>query len=120
MTENIERLLGFRPEVFAVSALLAQQAKDVGDRNPAERDRLWRESRFGALEQYIVETLDEESRIRLKLLSPLGIGEHLTDRYLKATNDRLAILPTTSTRSRRSTASSSSTPRTCAASSPIT
>ena len=31
VTENIERLLGFRPEVFAVSALLAQQAKDVGN-----------------------------------------------------------------------------------------
>jgi small GTP-binding protein len=92
VTENIERLLGFRPEVFAVSALLAQQAKDIGNTNPAERDRLWRESRFGPLEQYIVESLDEESRIRLKLLSPLGIAEHLTGRYLKATNDRLAIL----------------------------
>jgi len=92
VTENIERLLGFRPEVFAVSALLAQPAKDVGNTNPAERDRLWRESRFGPLEQYIVESLDEESRIRLKLLSPLGIAEHLTGRYLKATNDRLAIL----------------------------
>jgi small GTP-binding protein len=92
VTENIERLLGFRPEVFAVSSLLAQQAKDIGNTNPAERDRLWRESRFGPLERYIVESLDEESRIRLKLLSPLGIAEHLTGRYLKATNDRLAIL----------------------------
>src|SRR5215216_5495252 len=90
--ENIERLLGFRPEIFPVSSLLAQQAKDIGDANPAERDRLWRESRFADLERYIVESLDEESRIRLKLLSPLGIGEHLAGRYLKATNDRLAIL----------------------------
>ena len=90
--ENIERLLGFRPEVFSVSSLLAQQAKALGDRNPAERERLWAESRFGALETYIFETLDEEGRIRLKLLSPLGIGEHLADRYLKATADRLTIL----------------------------
>ena len=92
VTENIERLLGFRPEIFPVSALLAQQAKDTGDSNPAERDRLWRESRFAALERYIVESLDEESRIRLKLLSPLGIAEHLTGRYMKATNERLSIL----------------------------
>jgi small GTP-binding protein len=92
VTENIERLLGFRPEVFPVSSLLAQQAKDIGASNPAERDRLWRESRFGALENYILESLDEESRIRLKLLSPLGIAEHLTGRYMKATNERLAIL----------------------------
>jgi len=90
--ENIERLLGFRPEVFPVSALLAQQAKALQDRNPPERDRLWKQSRFGALETYIFETLDEEGRIRLKLLSPLGAGEHLTDRYLKATNDRLLVL----------------------------
>ena len=90
--ENIERLLGFRPEVSPVSSLLAQQAKALGDRNPAERERLWAESRFGALEKYIFETLDEEGRIRLKLLSPLGIGEHLADRYMKATTDRLAIL----------------------------
>ena len=34
VTENIERLLGFRPEVFPVSALLAQQAKR---RQPATR-----------------------------------------------------------------------------------
>ncbi len=92
VTENIERLLGFRPDVFPVSALVAQQAKDLADTNPAERDRLWTLSQFGALEQYIVESLDEESRIRLKLLSPLGIAEHLTVRYLKATGDRLAIL----------------------------
>jgi small GTP-binding protein len=90
--ENIERLLGFRPEVFPVSSLLAQQAKALDDRNPAERERLWADSRFGALETYIFETLDEEGRIRLKLLSPLGIGEHLCDRYLKATAERLTIL----------------------------
>jgi small GTP-binding protein len=90
--ENITRLLGFSPEVFPVSALLAQQAKALGERNPAERQRLWRESRFEAVERYVFETLDEEGRIRLKLLSPLGISEHLTDRYLKATHDRLAVL----------------------------
>ncbi|MDQ4100386.1 MAG: dynamin family protein [Chloroflexota bacterium] len=90
--DSIERLLGFTPEVFPVSALLAQQAKALGDRNPAERERLWTESRFTALERYIVETLDEEGRIRLKLLNPLGIAERLTDRYLKATADRLIVL----------------------------
>ncbi len=90
--ENIERLLGFRPEIFPVSALLAQQSKTLGDRNPSERDRLWVQSRFGSLETYILETLDEEGRIRLKLLSPLGIGTHLADRYLRATADRLTIL----------------------------
>jgi small GTP-binding protein len=90
--ENIARLLDFTPEVFPVSALQAQQAKALGDRNPEERKRLWGRSRFDALENYILETLDEEGRIRLKLLSPLGIAEHLTERYQKATDERLTVL----------------------------
>jgi small GTP-binding protein len=90
--ENVERLLGFKPEIFPVSAMLAQQAKALGDRNPAERDRLWDASEFDELEEYIVTTLDEEGRIRLKLLNPLGVAEHLTDRYLTAASDRLTVL----------------------------
>jgi small GTP-binding protein len=90
--ENIERLLGFAPEVFPVAALLAQQAKAIADRNPGERDRLWAASRFEALERYVVETLDEEGRIRLKLLSPLGIAEHLAERYQVDAHERLEVL----------------------------
>lgn len=90
--ESVEKYLGFTPDVFPVSALLARQAKAMADRNPAERDRLWHDSRFEALEAYIIDTLDEEGRIRLKLLNPLGIAEHLTGRYLKATVDRLHVL----------------------------
>src|SRR5690606_13771501 len=90
--DSIQRLLGFTPEVFPVSALLAQQAKAMAERNPSERDRLWQASRFEALEDYIIDTLDEEGRIRLKLLNPLGISEHLTERYLTLTDDRLAVL----------------------------
>ena len=83
--ENIERLLGFTPEIFPVSSLLAQQAKALGDRNPLERDRLWEASRFGPLEDYIFSTLDQEGRIRLKLLSPLGVAERLDEKYLQIT-----------------------------------
>ncbi len=90
--DNIQRLLGFTPEIFPVSALLAQQAKALGDRNPEERERLWQRSRFGALETYVIETLDEEGRIRLKLLNPLGVAERLADRYLAATGERLTVL----------------------------
>jgi len=90
--ENVEKLLGFRPEIFPVSALLAQQAKAIADRNPEERDRLWTASQFEALEHYVIETLDEEGRIRLKLLNPLGIADHLAERYHRATDDRLKVL----------------------------
>lgn len=90
--DKVQEFLGFSPEVFPVSALLAQQAKDLESRNPAEGDRLWEQSQFEPLETYVVETLDEENRIRLKLLNPLGIADHLSDRYLKATKDRLAVI----------------------------
>jgi small GTP-binding protein len=90
--ENIERLLGFSPDVFPVSSLLAQQAKALGERNPEERTRLWEASRFGQLEEYVFATLDEEGRIRLKLLSPLGVGERITEKYLQVTDERLAVL----------------------------
>jgi small GTP-binding protein len=89
---NIERLLGFSPDVFPVSALLAQQAKALGERNPDERARLWAASRFGPLEEYIFTTLDEEGRVRLKLLSPLGVGERITGKYLQVADERLTIL----------------------------
>lgn len=90
--DNVARLMGFAPDVFSVSALLARQAKALGERNPAERDRLWAASRFGAVEDYVVNVLDEESRVRLKLLNPLGIAEHTADRYLRDAGDRLEVL----------------------------
>jgi small GTP-binding protein len=90
--DNIQRLLGFKPEIFPVSALLAQQAKALGDRNPVERKRLWELSRFGALEHYVIETLDEEGRIRLKILNPLGVAEKVAERYAKDAEDRLKVL----------------------------
>jgi small GTP-binding protein len=92
VASNIERSLGFRPEVFPVSALLAQQAKALGNRNPDERQRLWDASRFGDIERFIVATLDQEGRIRLKLLNPLGVGERITERYLQVTEERLSLL----------------------------
>ena len=90
--DNIARLVGFVPEVFSVSSMRAQQAKRLGERNPAERDRLWDASRFALVQDYVVTTLDQESRVRLKLLNPLGIAEHTAERYTHDATDRLAVL----------------------------
>ena len=90
--DNVARLVGFAPDVFSVSALMARQAKALGDRNPTERDRLWRASRFETVEDYVVNVLDEENRVRLKLLNPLGIAEHTADRYLTDAAKRLEVL----------------------------
>jgi len=86
ITDNARSLLGFEPEIFPVSARLALRGKTTGDAELLAR------SRFEALERFIVETLDEKERVRLKLLNPLGVAEHLTSRYLEVAGGRLNIL----------------------------
>jgi small GTP-binding protein len=84
--EHARDLLGFKPDIFPVSARLAQRARSGAG------DEAWRDSRFEEIERYILETLDEEQRVRLKLLSPLGVAQHLTDKYLKVVESRLETL----------------------------
>lgn len=88
--DNVGRLLGFTPEIFPVAAKLAQDAKGL-EAGP-EREALWERSHFAALERYIFETLDEASRVRLKLLNPLGVAERLTERYYGVAQERLKLL----------------------------
>lgn len=88
VVENAQRLLGFSPEVFSLSSRLALEAK-LAD---APEGRLMEESRFAAFETYLVETLDEDERVRLKLLNPLGVGLNLARKYDKAVRGRLHIL----------------------------
>jgi small GTP-binding protein len=87
IAENARTLLGFTPEIFPVSARQALRAKISGDGR-----ELLAASRFEALERYIVATLDEKERIRLKLLNPLGVGTHLLDKYLLVIDERLDLL----------------------------
>ena len=88
--QNALTLLGFAPEILPVSARLALRAKLA--QTGAERDPLWADSRFQALETYILKTLDEKSRVQLKLQNPLGVGERLTGRYLDLARGRLDLL----------------------------
>ena len=90
IAENARVLLGFVPQVFPVSAKLAQQAKNETD--PAAQTRLWTNSRFESLEDYILTSLDQESRIQLKFLNPLGVGQRLAAEYLKTVRSRLDLL----------------------------
>jgi hypothetical protein len=85
VSENALLLLGITPEIFPVSSRLALRAKQ------GEPD-LWQKSRFEPLETYIRQSLDEKSRIQLKLLNPLGVGQHLNERFLNLTIARLELL----------------------------
>jgi small GTP-binding protein len=89
--ENARDLLGITPDIFPVSARQAQRARAAGDETPG-RDDVWRASRFEAIERYVLETLDEEQRVKLKLLSPLGVAQRLADKYLALAESRLDTL----------------------------
>jgi small GTP-binding protein len=86
VAESARTLLGFSPEIFPVAARLALRGKTGNDA------ALLAQSRFEALESYIVNTLDEKERVRLKLMNPLGVAEHLSKRYLEITDGRLGLL----------------------------
>jgi small GTP-binding protein len=85
--ENAQRLLGDAPVLFPVSARAALRAKQG-------EPQAWPQSRFEALEKYIHDTLDEGSRVRLKFLNPLGVGDHLAGKHRQVVESRLDFLRT--------------------------
>jgi len=90
ITDNSQHLLGFAPQVFPLSARLALQAKQLPP--GPEREAIWERSRFRPLEQYVRDTLDDRERLRLKLLSPLGVADKLVQQCLNQSREELAIL----------------------------
>jgi len=84
--ENAEQVLGEVPEVFPVSARGAQHARDAGD------EGAWETSGFAAMDDWLVNTLDQQERVRLKLLNPLNVGLRLAGRYKVLAFDRLKLL----------------------------
>jgi len=85
VAENAKTTLKTIPEIFPISAQKALLAK-LG------KPELWQESRFEALETYIMTTLDQESRLELKLLNPLGVGKHLASQYKEFFEHRIKLL----------------------------
>jgi small GTP-binding protein len=83
--DSARRLLGIAPETFGVSARLALRAKQG-------EPSFWAASGFDKLERYIRESLDEQSRFRLKLSNPMGVGQALAQRYATIADERLQVL----------------------------
>jgi len=84
--QHASALLGEAPRLFAVSAREAQASRADGS---VER---WAASGFDAVDTYLVRTLDQEERVRLKLLNPLNVGLRLTARYKDVAFERLKLL----------------------------
>ncbi len=89
--ENAQALLGRQPEVFPLSARKAQSSKRASDGGNGA-DSEWQASRFEEIERYITDTLDEDERIRLKLMNPLGVAQSITTKYRTAVEERLRLL----------------------------
>ena len=85
VAQHAAAVLALTPEVFTVSARLALRAKQ------GEPD-VWAGSGFDLLERFIYDSLDDTSRLQLKLLNPLGVAQNLTGRGLSVVEERLALL----------------------------
>ena len=84
--ENISRLLSFKPDTYPDFRHARAAGEEPGRPKPAERQSdCGNSAALDRWSKYIFSTLDEAGRIRLKLLSPLGVGERIGERYLKAT-----------------------------------
>src|SRR3954469_3206259 len=81
--DNAGALLGEAPEIFAVSARQALEARAGGAESEAAE--LWESSGFERVEDYLLNTLDQQERVRLKLLNPLNVGLRLASKYKDAT-----------------------------------
>lgn len=90
VTQHAHEMIGRAPTVFAVSSRQARQAKETFDAD--ERTRLWAASRFEPLESYILKTLDQRQRLRLKLSSPIGVAQRLAEQYLAIAEARKVLL----------------------------
>src|SRR3954452_17352624 len=84
--EHAQALLGEPPRLFPVSARDAIGARTAGSVEG------WSSSGFGAMDEYLVQTLDQAERIRLKLLNPLNVGLKLAARYKDVAFQRLRLL----------------------------
>ena len=102
--ENATGLLGETPEIFAVSARQALEARGEGGRDGEDGEdgkggkggpngeEVWARSGFGSVEDYLLNTLDQQERVRLKLLNPLNVGLRLASKYKDAAFERLKLL----------------------------
>ena len=79
--------------IYMVSSLEALRAKVTERRAPGgQRPALDPLNEYPALERYILETLRETDRVRLKLLSPLGVVRNLVRTNLESLDARLEVV----------------------------
>lgn len=87
LRDNIRSLFNLDAMIFPVSAKLALSSK-LGSAPPRD----WTRSRFEALEDFIVETLSQGERVRLKLQAPIDTVLAILERQVSMIESRSSIL----------------------------
>lgn len=101
--EITTRFGGPAPTSYFISALQSLRAKVAARGAPSAGDAVSPatppdaapadpRNEFPALERYLLETLRERERVRLKLLSPLGVLRHVLERNVSGLDTRLAVV----------------------------
>ncbi len=88
LTREVSARLGVpAPTIYFISALQALRAKMSGNATiPDEKNE------YAGLERYVLETLREKERVRLKLLSPLGVLTNVLKKNVATLDSRLAVV----------------------------
>ncbi len=81
-----KELIGSEPPIYPVSARLGLEARERGSASD------WAQSGMEAVVSFLTETLDENERVRLKLLNPIGVALRLLQRYLEVVKHRFDVL----------------------------
>jgi small GTP-binding protein len=75
------------PAIYFISALQALRAKMAANSTTPDD-----KNEYMALERYVLETLREKERVRLKLLSPLGVLTNVLRKNVTTLDGRLAVV----------------------------
>ena len=89
--EVVARLGGPVPTSYFISALRGLRAK-LAARAGAPAPPADPRDEFDALERYVLETLRDTERVRLKLLSPVGVLRNVLERNATTLDARLAVV----------------------------
>jgi GTP-binding protein EngB required for normal cell division len=92
LTREVQARLGAStPTLYFISALQSLRGK-LSARRGAASDGADSRNEYPALERYVLETLRETERVRLKLLTPLGVLRNLLKRNVAALDGRLLVV----------------------------
>ncbi len=100
--EVTARLGAAAPSLYFISALQALRGKVADGQQQARQDSTTTRNatsptpdprnEYSALESYVLETLREKERVRLKLLTPLGVLRHVLKGNVAALEGRLTVV----------------------------